>query len=68
MSGVANIIFGLFIMAFGLFAIRKPDSWWFRRLGDDSDQSEERVSYLKIVGIPITIFGLLVIAAGIVQC
>lgn len=68
MVGVIIIITGLLLMALGLFAIKRPDSWWFKRLGDDSDPSESYTSYIKFIGLVISIFGLLVLTAGIMNC
>lgn len=60
-----NFIFialmGMALIAIGIYAIRHPDSWWFRRSRDDIELSELRIWYLKFAGKMTIAFGALMI-------
>ncbi|AJS59980.1 hypothetical protein [Paenibacillus sp. IHBB 10380] len=54
-------LLGSAVIALGIFAIKHPDSWWFKRIGDDRERSNMWISYIKFAG-KITIgFGALII-------
>jgi uncharacterized protein YjeT (DUF2065 family) len=60
-----NFIFiafiGIVLIAIGLYAIRNPHSWWFRRTRDDIELSDLRIWYLKFAGKMTIAFGVVVI-------
>ncbi|MEC0173189.1 hypothetical protein [Paenibacillus graminis] len=59
-----TLLLGSAVIALGIFAIRHPDSWWFKRIGDDSEPSEGWMGYIKFAG-KITIgLGAMIIIFG----
>ncbi|MBB3129646.1 hypothetical protein FHS19_004321 [Paenibacillus rhizosphaerae] len=54
------LIMGIVFVAIGWFARKKPESWWFRRFGEDryAELSEDRRWYLRFAGM------ILIILAG----
>lgn len=61
------LIIGIVLAAIGWFARKKPESWWFRRFGEDWDAelSEDRRWYLRFAGMILMIFGGLLCLAGV---
>lgn len=61
---VFTLLLGSAVIAHGIFAIKHPDSWWFKRIGDDREPSDSWISYIKFAG-KITIgLGALIIISG----
>jgi len=60
------LLFGSAVIAFGIYAIKNPYSWWFRNLFDDREPSDFSISNTKFagkitigVGVMIILFGSL---------
>ncbi|OAB44508.1 hypothetical protein [Paenibacillus glacialis] len=47
---IFNLLLGSAVIALGIFAIKHPDSWWFRNLFDDREPSDLLISYTKFAG------------------
>ncbi|MFK4165256.1 hypothetical protein ACI2LM_03245 [Paenibacillus lautus] len=58
---ISVLFMGLVLTGIGIYAIRNPYSWWFRRSGDDTEPSDLRIWYLKLMGKVTMAFGALVI-------
>ncbi|EGG31147.1 MULTISPECIES: hypothetical protein [Paenibacillus] len=58
---ISVLLMGLALMGIGIHAIRNPYSWWFRRTRDDTEPSDLRIWYLKLMGRVTMAFGALVI-------
>jgi len=58
------LLLGSAVIALGIYAIKHPDSWVFRRIGDDREPSESYTSYLKFVGIITIGMGAIIILFG----
>lgn len=59
------IFLGFLIIAFGRFAIKNPDSWIFRRIGDDSEPSDDYLAYTRFGGVVSIMMGSVIIIFGI---
>jgi hypothetical protein len=57
---VINILLGIAVIALGLFAIKKPESWWFKRIGEDSEPSDANISLTRFGGVVTLIMGLII--------
>ncbi|MEC0090611.1 hypothetical protein [Paenibacillus macquariensis] len=58
------LLFGSAVIAFGIYAIKNPYSWWFRNLFDDREPSDLWVWYLKLVGTITIGMGAMIILFG----
>lgn len=58
---IFTMFMGVALIGTGLYAIRNPYSWWFRRSRDDTEPSDLRIWYLKLMGKVTMAFGALVI-------
>ncbi|OMF79909.1 hypothetical protein [Paenibacillus glucanolyticus] len=58
---IFTALIGIALITIGIYSIRHPDSWWFRRSRDDIELSDLRIWYLKFAGKMIIAFGALVI-------
>ncbi|OIB00728.1 hypothetical protein AK95_26570 [Paenibacillus sp. LC231] len=58
---ISTAFMGIAFIAIGLYAIRNPHSWWFRRTRDDIELSDLRIWYLKFAGKVAIAFGVVVI-------
>ncbi len=52
------------VIALGIFAMKRPDSWLFKRLGYDREPSDMWLSYVKFAGIISIIMGVIIIILG----
>jgi len=64
---MAVIILGVAVTAFGIFAITRPTSWWFKRIGEDDDPSEDRLWWTRFAGLMTVIMGALIIFGGVLK-
>lgn len=58
---ISVLFMGLALTGIGIYAIRNPYSWWFRRSRDDTEPSDLRIWYLKLMGKVTMAFDALVI-------
>lgn len=58
---ISVLFMGLALIGIGLYAIRTPYSWWFRRTRDDTEPSDLRIWYLKLLGKVTLAFAAIVI-------
>ncbi|WP_244563075.1 hypothetical protein [Paenibacillus uliginis] len=58
---IISILLGSAVITLGIYAIKRPESWWFRRIGDDSELSDLRIWYIKFAGKIAIGFGALII-------
>lgn len=57
-------LMGVCVIALGILAIKRPDSWLFKRIGYDKDPSDMWLSYVKFAGIISIIMGVIIIILG----
>lgn len=63
--GVFFMLLGIAVIALGLFAVKNPDSWWFRRIGDDSEPSDDDLECNRLRGAATMIVGIVVTVLSI---
>lgn len=63
---MALILFGIFVFAYGLFAILRPNARWFGGLGDPY-ATEKRYKFTQIRGVLSWILGALFIFSVILN-
>ncbi|NWL90373.1 hypothetical protein DMN77_22740 [Paenibacillus sp. 79R4] len=60
-----SLLLGIVAIAVGIYAIKNPYSWWFKRIGDDRDPSEARILYVKFAGKAVIMLGVIIIILGV---
>lgn len=63
---MALMLFGIFVFAYGLFAILKPNAMWFGAFGDPY-ATAKRLKFIRIRGILSIILGALNILSVILN-
>lgn len=58
------LLLGGGIIALGIYAVKHPDSWMFRRIGDDREPSEMGLSYTRFAGKVAVMTGVIIIVFG----
>lgn len=61
------IILGVVVIAFGIFAITRPTSWWYKRFGEVEDPSEERLWWTRFAGLLTVIMGAVIVFGGVLS-
>ncbi|GIP43290.1 hypothetical protein J45TS6_17490 [Paenibacillus sp. J45TS6] len=57
-------LMGVCVIALGILAIKRPDSWLFKRIGDDREPIDTWLSYVKFAGVISIIMGVIIIILG----
>lgn len=58
---ISSFVLGTAIISLGTYAIKRPESRWFRRNGDDSELSDLGIWFIKFAGKIAIGFGALII-------
>lgn len=63
------LLLGALIICLGIFAIKKPISWFFRPIGlkRDSEPSAGFIDYIKFAGVISIVFGAILFIFGILS-
>lgn len=61
------LILGIAISTLGIYSIKKPNSWLFRRIGDDSETSDSQQTFNRDRGLVILIMGVIFLVGGILN-
>lgn len=55
---VLNMMLGLATIGLGIYTVKNPHSWLFKRLGDDSEPSEGYLQSIRFRGKLIVVIGV----------
>ncbi|RRJ66439.1 hypothetical protein EHV15_28580 [Paenibacillus oralis] len=63
------LLFGVLVIGLGIFAIKKPTSWFFRPIGlqRDSEPSAGFIDYIKFAGVITIVLGVIFLIFGILS-
>lgn len=59
-----SLLLGIAVIAIGIYAIKNPYSWWFKRIGDDRDPSDMWIWYIRFAGKITIMLGVMIIVLG----
>lgn len=62
---IFTLLLGSATIALGIFAIKHPDSWWFKRIGDDREPSDSWMGYIKFAGKLTIVLGAIISLLGV---